>query len=320
MKAVAPLTRVLEHVYAPEADTQAWLEGIRRAAGRAFDGHLDAQAYLLRMQESRFELERVASDARYAAAIADSHTAGADPRVINAYRAGGPVMRARDLYRRIGASHPTRAMAIRAGVMDVVGCVGFADPSRVCVISFVLADEQTRFSRAARLALSRLSAHLAASHRLRLRAGDVDEAVLTPDGALLDASGDAKDRGSRERLRQAAIRTVRAKRESAHDPAASLAFWTAMVDGRWTLVERVDTDGKRLLIAKRNQPDSIADSALTERERIVVERASLGGSVRHVAYELGLAESTVSETVSRALKKLGIRTRAELIELRASLA
>jgi DNA-binding NarL/FixJ family response regulator len=92
-----------------------------------------------------------------------------------------------------------------------------------------------------------------------------------------------------------------------------------MVDGRWTLVERVDTDGKRLLLAKRNQPDSVADSALTERERSVVERASLGGSLRHVAYELGVAESTVSETLSRALKKLGIKTRAELVELRASL-
>jgi DNA-binding NarL/FixJ family response regulator len=38
-----------------------------------------------------------------------------------------------------------------------------------------------------------------------------------------------------------------------------------------------------------------------------------------VAYELGLAESTVSETLSRALAKLGIKTRAALIQLRASL-
>lgn len=93
-----------------------------------------------------------------------------------------------------------------------------------------------------------------------------------------------------------------------------------MIEGRWTLVERVDTDGKRLLLAKRNPPDSIAHRALTERERAVVERASLGGSLRHVAYELGLAESTVSEALSRALKKLGIKTRAELLELRASLS
>ena len=41
-----------------------------------------------------------------------------------------------------------------------------------------------------------------------------------------------------------------------------------------------------------------------------------------MAYELGLAESTVSEALSRALAKLGIKTRAALIliQLRASLS
>ena len=173
--------------------------------------------------------------------------------------------------------------------------------------------------RSAPCALSRVSAHLAASYRLRLQASETDEAVLTPEGALLDARGDATERGARERLRRAAIGIVRAKREAARDPAAGLAFWTAMIDGRWTLVERTDTDGKRLVLAKRNAPPSIAHRALSERERAVVERGALGGSLRHVAYELGLSESTVSETLSRALEKLGIKTRAELIELRASL-
>ena len=119
------------------------------------------------------------------------------------------------------------------------------------------------------------------------------DATVTPGGALLDASGVAEERSSRERLRDAAVAISRARDRAAREPAECLAFWRAMVEGRWTLVERIDTDGKRLLVAKRNAPGSTLSSALTERERGVVERASLGGSLRHVAYELGLAESTV---------------------------
>ena len=45
----------------------------------------------------------------------------------------------------------------------------------------------------------------------------------------------------------------------------------------------------------------------------------LGSPLRHVAYELGLAESTVSETLARAIRKLGMKSRTELIELHASI-
>src|SRR5690606_32615004 len=109
-------------------------------------------------------------------------------------------------------------------------------------------------------------------------------------------------------------------RESARDPAAGLAFWRAMVDGRWTLVERFDTDGKRLLLARKNAPAAVVHHALSAKERAIVERASLGGSLSHTAYELGLSGSTVSDALARAMKKLGVRTRAELVELRLSIA
>lgn len=207
------------------------------------------------------------------------------------------------------APHPGRTLAVEAGVPDVLGTIGFADRDHALVVSFVV-DERQRLGRDARVTLDRLRAHLAASYRLRLHAASpdaADDAVLAPDGAVLDAVGDAKRARPRERLRAAAIAIARAKREAATDPAECLAFWRAMVDGRWTLVDRIDTDGKRLVLAKRNTPSSPLAGALTERERTVLERASLGGSLRGVAYELGLAESTVSEALARGLRRLGLK-------------
>lgn len=46
MRYVASLTEVLERIYAPVPDEAAWLDGIRSAAGSAFDGHDGAQAYV----------------------------------------------------------------------------------------------------------------------------------------------------------------------------------------------------------------------------------------------------------------------------------
>lgn len=219
--------------------------------------------------------------------------------------------------RLLDPSHPAREAASRVSA-DVLGVVGFADPSHMCAISFVSSQGLWRPSRELRSTLMRLSAHLASGWRARSRARP-DEAVLGVNGAVLDAQGDARERGARERLREAVKAIAHAKRESRRDPAAGLAFWRAMVDGRWTLVERIDSDGRRFLVARENRPDSIASHALTPRERAVIERVVLGGTLRQVAYELGLAESTISENLRRALTKLGIRNRAELLELSASL-
>lgn len=212
MNTVAPLTDVLERIYAPEADTQAWLEGIRGAVSRAFDGHLDAQAYTLRFRASAIEVGNVASDPRFVAALVESH-ARLDAELIAKFRTRGPIMRNRDVLPSC-PDHPAFALVRRAGIPEVVASLGLADASRACAVSFVLAEPGGRFARGCRLALSRLSAHLASSYRLRFRVGEPDEAVLTPRGALLDARGAAKDEASRERLRRAAIGMVRAKREA----------------------------------------------------------------------------------------------------------
>ena len=52
---------------------------------------------------------------------------------------------------------------------------------------------------------------------------------------------------------------------------------------------------------------------LSRRELQVARAAALGHSDKLIAYELGLAASTVARLLSRARIKLGVKTRLELI-------
>lgn len=326
MYVVGPLTDVIERAYAPQADTAQWLQGLREALEGTFTGHAGAQAYVLRLDDLPY-VDEVAADEPYRSKLIESHrqTGPATPAYdvfVSAFARSAVVhLRSFAANPACTAAHDVmQANAAEVGAADMVATWGFASASHVCAVSFCITDPRWRMTRAARFSFARLRAHLAASWRLRVRSSEAPEAVLTPSGAVVDANGEAKERASRERLRAAALDIARAKREGRSDPEACLAFWRAMVDGRWTLVERVDTDGKRLVIAKRNQPTGVAHAALSPKERAILERAALGGSVRYVAYELGLPESTVSEALARAMKKLGVRSRAELVELHAAVA
>ncbi|WP_394847855.1 LuxR C-terminal-related transcriptional regulator [Pendulispora brunnea] len=134
----------------------------------------------------------------------------------------------------------------------------------------------------------------------------------------MDAAGDATARASREALQQAACLLDRARGKLRRtDPETALALWGAMVSGRWTLVEQFDHDGKRFMVAYRN--DVASPSAtfcnLGQRERQVATLAAMGHSNKLIAYELGLSVSAVSAYLTRAAKKLGVDSRVALVRL-----
>jgi DNA-binding NarL/FixJ family response regulator len=58
---------------------------------------------------------------------------------------------------------------------------------------------------------------------------------------------------------------------------------------------------------------------LTHREREVVLRALRGGANKEIAYELGLAHSTVRVFIARAAEKLGATSREDLLEKAAAI-
>jgi DNA-binding CsgD family transcriptional regulator len=174
----------------------------------------------------------------------------------------------------------------------------------------------------------RVAAHMAAAHRLRRSILDLEPARITLDGvplqaeALLDprrfkvahAVGKAKDSEMMATLRQAALRVDRARGKLRRDdPEAALAMWKATVEGRWTLLDWFDTDGRRYVLAKPN-PLSVTDPrGLTEREQQVVAHACSGENNKLIGYCMGLSEQRVSQLIRSAMKKLRVKTKAELI-------
>ncbi len=72
-------------------------------------------------------------------------------------------------------------------------------------------------------------------------------------------------------------------------------------------------DGRRYVVARRNDPLLPDPRALTLRERQVVGFVALGQANKLVAYALGITESAVSTHLSAAMRKLAVRTRSELV-------
>jgi len=98
----------------------------------------------------------------------------------------------------------------------------------------------------------------------------------------------------------------------------SVSLWRALLSGRWSIIRHFERNGRRVLIARRNDPRSPGFAPLTAQERKIAGYAALGHSSKLIAYELGLAPSTVAERLQIALSKLGIRSRSELIQLFSS--
>jgi DNA-binding CsgD family transcriptional regulator len=217
-----------------------------------------------------------------------------------------------------------RVLKMRTGLSGSADVLIFnvADPSnKGCV--FGAPDTSPAASVLAhRGSWSRIGAHVAAGLRLRRRlraVGDgatTPQAILSPAGAVLHAEGAAKLRGAREVLRDAALAIERARgpmRRS--DPAAAIELWRGMVDGRWSLVDRFDSDGRRFVVVHRNGLSTGGPRCLTDRERQIVSYVALAHPNKLIAYELGLSVSAVGTYLASALAKLGVASRVELVEL-----
>ncbi|MGB5221272.1 MAG: helix-turn-helix transcriptional regulator [Polyangiales bacterium] len=175
-----------------------------------------------------------------------------------------------------------------------------------------------------------LEVHLAAGHRLRRGLGQqgkvagapITEATLDA-GALIDpsrflvshANGEAADRGASEKLREAARLVDKARGPlRKQDPKEALRLWEGLVRGKWSLVDWFDTDGRRFLVAKPNAPRIRDPRGLTEREAQVATYASLGETSKIIGYRLGLSPAYVSRLLHDAMRKLSVKTQAQLVE------
>jgi hypothetical protein len=140
------------------------------------------------------------------------------------------------------------------------------------------------------------------------------QAILDPSGRVLDAEGDARETSAREALKRAAIAVDEAKARLLRDgrDAEALAAWRALVDGRWSLTDRFENDGRRFLVARRNPPGTFPVPLLDDVERAVLGYRAVGHSLKLIAYEMGYTLSHTSRLAQGAMDKLGLRTPADL--------
>ncbi len=201
---------------------------------------------------------------------------------------------------------------------DVFGWCGHTGRGTGVMLNASLPTEETTAPIAGRR-WSRVIAHMAAGLRLRnlLNAMDLDnanvEAIFDAGGRLRDARERARSGTARERLRRAVRAIDRARTVAGRTEAdTALQEWEALVAGRWSLVDRFDTDGRRFVVAMRNDPAHPDPRGLSVRERAVAEFIGLGHTSKQIGYRLGVSVSSVDNSIAQAMMKLGMGARTEL--------
>lgn len=313
---------VIEAAYADAPTDHDWMDGLLRACRPLLDCGYGLTVWTFDARDPQ------------ALKIGERRFLGEDPRCFEAIDGGSARLAASANDPRMRAHlHPfstfssalTEAefVSVRAAMRgevvfgDMFGLVG-ADPTGLGIAVGGLLPEPTTPTRAEVRRWSRVAAHLAAGYRLRRAAADDGDAVLEPCGKVAHAEGDAKGANARAALSRAAVAVDRARgalRRQDNDEA--IEAWQGLVTGRWSLVERFEKDGRRYLIARKNDPRVGLIPTLSDREQQVLLFRVFGHPLKLIAYELGLSIPTVSRTLQGAMGKLGLRSPADLLALLA---
>ncbi len=208
---------------------------------------------------------------------------------------------------------------------SVGGGIGIAlpmDARRLLVFSVIRleAPEEIEGSRSLwRMLCIHLSAALRLSERPASLEGEDVECVLSADGRVLEARGAAGSSDARNLLGTAVRRVDRARTKAGRaDPLEALSAWLGLFDGRWSLVDHVDTDGRRFVLARENAPDFWpirTAGRLSKRQSQVLYCAAAGLSNQEIGYLLGMSSPTVATHLRRGLGVLGISKREDWLRM-----
>lgn len=232
----------------------------------------------------------------------------------------------------IAKDHPEEFHALleKLGYVELFGITAI-DPDGVGVDISAPLRETMKLSAKSRERWQMLGAHIASAYRLRRaltgRNGDSgdDDPDALPYGAeavldanhlrIVDAIGPAKSRTAAEVLRRAARRVDKARGQlRKDDPRKALETWKALVRGRWSVVDWFDSDGRRFVLARPNPPKVFDPRGLNAQECQVVTYVLLGDTNKLIAYRLGLSQGRVSVLVNSAMHKLGVKSKAQLVQ------
>jgi DNA-binding CsgD family transcriptional regulator len=225
---------------------------------------------------------------------------------------------------RTGGEDPfVGEMMRRSGYADFIS-LNALDPSGVGVFVGLPDAQRVSLDESTAVRWARVGAHIAAALRLRRRLHERDpisgaDAILAPDGRIENLDADDVDDVGREALRVAALAVENARSEASVVDDEALDLWQVLHSGLWTLVDHFEEGGRRYLVARRNVPNVKSPPQLTDRERQVIAYAAMGQTNKQIAYELGLAIPSVATYIARAMKKLGVESRVQLVTLLGTL-
>ncbi|MFW6066910.1 MAG: helix-turn-helix transcriptional regulator [Myxococcota bacterium] len=311
----------MESCYRLEGTEQQWLRRVLSAARPHLDRGLGVQAAMYHWRPGKVRLDHVevlGVDGgvteflrrqlnAYSPAMVDWVVRNLAP-----YNAHHEVMEAW----KPGTNVYARGLPATMGIRDQVALTARNGPGNILFVG-AQSPRVEKPGRRERWRYGRVAAHLATAWRLMRRLRSLSEqAIFDGSGRLLHAEADARPDNAREVLR-AFVRQMDHARGSLrrHDPDRSLSLWPTLVSGRWSLVDRFESDGRRFVVAHRNDEPFLDPRALTEREEQCARLAATGHSNAEIAYEVGLSEATAGLHVARAMRKLGVRRRSQLTEL-----
>ena len=102
------------------------------------------------------------------------------------------------------------------------------------------------------------------------------------------------------------------------DSSEALRIWQGVVQGHCPVLDSFDAGGRHFVLIDANAHDSGRWPELTRREHQVVACASLGESRKATGYRLGISPCHVSSVLKSAMRKLGVKTQAQLVYLMRS--
>jgi DNA-binding CsgD family transcriptional regulator len=310
----------VESAYALEPDLDDWLGGLAERAAPLLEQGFGLTALAFRLEPGRVAIEGAGAFGGPAGLreMALATNLGApNPAMDLVYRASVPVGTLSEVLAERAEMLAIVRETSGGAFEDTLGMVAHAGAGRGVAITTPLAKAR-RMSESERARWRRAALHIAAAHRLRLALGSLAleapsvEAVLDASGHVADARAGGRSADAREALREAVRRSEQARGALRRDPDAALDLWEALVLGRWSLVDHFESDGRRFVVAHRNEPGGDDPRGLTPRERDSAELLGRGYAPKEIAYALGLARSTIDGALGRARNKLAVDSVAEL--------
>lgn len=314
---------LIEASYNLEGTDSQWLKGLLCHVSKILNRGSEPVGWTFHCTPTKFKLgsfsEGTSKALTYAARI--SHILSTEKSLDLTYRTGVVIATASELvFPRLPDMHKMFFNLLKGRVEDllVINCQsGMGSGVSIGMLlkntSRVTAQERRRWPQVA--------AHIGAAVRLRGKIAQLSaidspevEAIMDSGGRLHHAKESAKDQDIRENL-HAIVRRIEQSRTQAGRENADVALnnWEGLVNGRWSIIDRFDSDGRRFIVAIKNDPAHPDLRGLTPRERQVAEYAGLGCASKHIAYTLGLSETAITNCTARVQRKLGILSRAQLV-------